>query len=166
MVFCRLAKAEESFSLRGGNISAGRKYFPLTGEVVLNQERENHMLQNQLSHSLKQFHGSEQFHRYHNLIMTEGVEYLARAAGCYWLLDVAWSYVSTEEWSGEERFVTLKLRVRKKKKKAGAWVIFDNGNGAILAKQYIHFTDFPLGRMTLWMCWNGEGYTIMLPSEY
>lgn len=119
----------------------------------------------QINSTLKQFHGSEQFYLYHNLIMTEGVEFLARQAGCFWLVDVAWSYVSTKDWAGNEDFITLKLRVRKKKK-GGAWVTFDDGNGTILAKQFIPFTDCPLGKVTLWLCWDGDKYTIMLPSEY
>lgn len=117
---------------------------------------------NQLKLALKNFNGSEQFFRHLGILYTEGVQYLAEKANSYWLLDLVASHARHDKWREVEEFVTVKLKVENQTGK----VIFDNGNGEILGGQEIEYTDFPLDEISLWLCWNGQGYTLLLPSEY
>jgi hypothetical protein len=48
----------------------------------------------------------------------------------------------------------------------GAQVVIDDGDENILAQQDIQFTNFPLNEITLFACWNGQFWVIMLTSEY
>ena len=48
----------------------------------------------------------------------------------------------------------------------GASVVIDDGDENILAEQMIDFTDFPLEEITLFACWSGGYWVIMLTSEY
>jgi hypothetical protein len=45
-------------------------------------------------------------------------------------------------------------------------MIYEDGNGGEHARQAIPYTDFPLSEITLYACWEGEYWVIMLPSEY
>jgi hypothetical protein len=36
----------------------------------------------------------------------------------------------------------------------------------LIAKQHIEYTDFPLQTITLYGCWNEDGWVVMLPNEY
>lgn len=48
----------------------------------------------------------------------------------------------------------------------GASVVIDDGDEKILAQQLIEYTDSPLEEITLFACWTGEYWVIMLTSEY
>jgi hypothetical protein len=45
-------------------------------------------------------------------------------------------------------------------------MVYEDGNGHEHARQEIPFTDLPLNEVTLYACWDGEHWVIMLPSEY
>jgi hypothetical protein len=45
-------------------------------------------------------------------------------------------------------------------------MVYEDDNGHERARQDIPFTDFPLSEQTLYACWDGEHWVIMLPSEY
>jgi hypothetical protein len=47
-----------------------------------------------------------------------------------------------------------------------AVMIYEDGTGKEHARQEIPYTDFPLNSITLYSCWDGEHWVIMLPSEY
>jgi hypothetical protein len=47
-----------------------------------------------------------------------------------------------------------------------ALMVYEDGNGHEHARQEIPYTDFPLAEITLYACWDGEHWVIMLPSEY
>ncbi len=96
------------------------------------------------------------------MLYTEGVQYLAQHAGCYWLLDLVATHARYDSWREVEEFVSVILKV----KDDVGLVIFDDGNGEIIHKQKIEYTDFPFEEIKLFLCWNGDGYTLMLPSEY
>ncbi len=115
----------------------------------------------QLATSLAQFTGSEQFYRYHfRCLLTEGARYLAEQASCYWLMDVFASHLAAI--STDEYFTCLVLNRAYSEGK----VVIDDGNGIVLAEQEIPYTDFPLEEMTLFACWSGGYWVIMLTSEY
>ena len=93
-------------------------------------------------------------------LLTDGTKYLAENAECFWMMDAIASHLSeigTSDW-----FVQVKVIV----KSSRATMIYDDGNGNEQARQEIPYTDFPLGEITLYACWDGLHWVIMLPSEY
>jgi hypothetical protein len=111
--------------------------------------------------NLKQFTGTEQYHRFHSsTVLTDGALYLAEVARCFWLMDVFASHLS--EISTDHGLTCLKLKLVGE----GASVVIDDGDENILAQQVIEYTDFPLEQFTLFACWTNEHWVIMLTSEY
>jgi hypothetical protein len=110
---------------------------------------------------LRQFNGTERYHRFHSrTVFTDGTLYLAEQARCFWLMDVFASHL--REISTDHGLACLKL----KRIGEGAQVVIDDGDENVLAKQKIAYTDFPLDEITLFACWSGEYWVIMLTSEY
>lgn len=110
---------------------------------------------------LAQFTGTERYYRLNRLcLLTDGTKYIAEAAGAFWLMDAAASYLielGTDDW-----FVLVKLVVDE----ASAVLTLEDGNGHVRAKQAIPYTDFPLPQQNLYACWDGEHWVLMLPGEY
>ena len=107
--------------------------------------------------------GTEGYHRFSilfkTLLLTDGCEYLAEAAQCYWLFDIIGSV--QKKLAGDE---------------FQAW-IFDgevvtctDGNEKVLYTQTIEYTDFPLDKIGIFVCTQPMGDVVykiaMLPSEY
>ena len=112
-----------------------------------------------LENMLSMFSGSDVIHRHGRIFYTDGIEYLAETAQCYWLLDLVASYQSGRMLRQE--FQVWKLTVDLKKGKVKAVVTCDDGNGNLLIKQKIQFTDFPLKEIKMYY----ENNTLCLPSE-
>lgn len=110
---------------------------------------------------LSQFTGTERYYRLNRkCLLTDGTKYLAEAAGAFWLMDAAASYLlelGTADW-----FVQVALKVTG----SSAVLTLEDGNGGVRARQKIPYTDFPLAQQTLYACWDGEHWVLMLPSEY
>jgi hypothetical protein len=113
------------------------------------------------SATLSQFTGTERYYRISRKhLLTDGTKYLAEQAECFWMMDAIASHLmelGTADW-----FVVVKTSVKNSK----ALMIYEDGNGNEHARQEITFTDFPLAEITLYACWDGEHWVIMLPSEY
>ena len=111
--------------------------------------------------SLTQFTGTDRYYRISKRhLLTDGTKYLAEQAECFWMMDAIASHLSeigTGDW-----FVQIKVTV----KEGRATMIYDDGNGNEYARQDIPYTDFPLDIITLYACWDGEDWVIMLTSEY
>ena len=111
----------------------------------------------QLSH----FTGTEKYYRIsRRLLLTDGTKYLAEEAACFWLMDAIASHlleIGTAEW-----FVVVKTSIKRTK----AVMVYEDGNANELARQEIPYTDLPLAQISLYACWDGEHWVIMLPSEY
>jgi hypothetical protein len=112
---------------------------------------------NQLSH----FTGTERYYRNSRRhLLTDGTKYLAEEAECFWMMDAVASHLSeigTADW-----FVLVRVTVQG----ARTTMVYEDGNGHEHARLEIPFTDFPLAEQTLYACWDGEHWVIMLPSEY
>jgi hypothetical protein len=112
---------------------------------------------NQLSHST----GTERYYRISRRhLLTDGTKYLAEEAECFWKMYAVASHLSeigTADW-----FVLVRVTVQG----ARATMVYEDGNGHQHARQESPFTDFPLDEQTLYACWDGEHWVIMLPSEY
>ena len=110
---------------------------------------------------LSYFTGTERYYRISRThLLTDGTKYLAEEAECFWMMDAVASHLSeigTADW-----FVLVRVTVQGTQ----ATMVYEDGNGHEHARQDIPFTDFPLPEQTLYACWDGEHWVIMLPSEY
>ena len=118
------------------------------------------MSKGELLTALKQFTGTTQWY-YHPLFKafryTDGVRFLAKNAGAYWLLEFILSHQTNSKIKGQE-YQTWKLV----KKGNGCTITVDDGNGKIIKTFALSYTSFPLENFTIWFV-NG---VLLLPSEY
>lgn len=118
-------------------------------------------LQQEIASNLPHFSGSDQYYThktfgYGFMTLTQGAAYIREKCACFWLFDLILSHQyklrgeSFQEWDLS-------------KATNGTWVVnCTDGNGNTLASQDIHFSDFPLDGIVLWLVDN----VAMLPSEY
>jgi hypothetical protein len=109
---------------------------------------------------LAQFTGSATLYRHWlGFQYTEGVRHLADRCGAHWLLDLIGSYLPAVRKDRKARdFCVWRLTVSPD---GSAEAVCDDGDGRVVARQSITFTDFPLPAVTLYL----EYGTLMLPSE-
>ena len=113
----------------------------------------------QLRADLSQFTGTEQWYRHginRRMLFTDGVKYFAEQAGCYWFLDI----IATEVFSllREQPFLVITMDVDD----GEADIFVDDGNGNVVWKRHINFTDAPDGDWRFYLTDN----VLMVPSEY
>jgi hypothetical protein len=114
-----------------------------------------------LVNELKQFTGTLAYTKLNpNSLLTDGALYLAETIGCYWLFDLFYSHLVTQNYY--ENFACLKMYVSN----SSALVRITNGNEVVLASETIEYTDFLLDEIVLFACLNRELWVMMLPSEY
>ena len=100
---------------------------------------------------------------FQQLLYTEGVEQLCETARAYWLLDIFGSYIPTlkrDEMLADISFWTLRVADE------SADIICERDEGDEAIRQHIEYTDFPEGDWKFYIQFDGEHYTVMLPSEY
>jgi hypothetical protein len=108
---------------------------------------------------LSAFIGTEQWHRHalnRHMLVTDGVNYFAETAGCYWFLDIVATEVMTLQT--QHPFLVIDLDVASNK----ADIRASDGNDLVLFERHIHFTDAPDG---LWRFYLTDN-VLLLPSEY
>lgn len=115
--------------------------------------------------NLNSFTGTEHWYRYsplfHNVLITDGVKYVADEAGAYWLADLISSHLA----SVKDGFAIAQL----KKRDDDEWDFFlvdDLPPNDTYAYQRIAYSDFPLEEIKLYVIHDGQNWTILLPSEY
>lgn len=123
---------------------------------------------------LGQFTGSTRFFRHafnRAVVYTEGVQYMAEHGGAYWLIDAIASHIGTRQFhdacSQDLRISLLhfwRLAVAADRS-ADLTAVADSGEVPFIS-QKIDYTDFPLEQLDIWAGDNGDGFTLMLPSEY
>lgn len=114
-----------------------------------------------LAAALKQFTGTESYTQYGSQIrLTDGALFLAEQAQAFWLIDLFGNYLVGLK--NKEDFVCLKIQTRSNQ----ATVSIEDGSDNVFATQEILYTDFPLSNFTLYACWYGTSWVVMLPSEY
>lgn len=127
---------------------------------------ETQMNAEELTSQLAAFTGTESFYKIPllNTVITDGIQYLANKANCFWLVTDA--SVIAKSLLNRSSFITVdfkKLSAEKQKVLGYAAVIeYSDGNDTILETQKYHLTDFPLETIRLFFTNN----TLMLPSEY
>ncbi|MFO0355750.1 MAG: DUF6876 family protein [Sphingobacteriaceae bacterium] len=118
----------------------------------------------EIERNLSYFTGTEEYHRFNgNILLTDGVKYMAEACQAFWFLDIIWSVLSTSKIINDYDRVFCKLEMTDEDT---AIVTLDDGNKNILYFQRIDFTDFPLKEIKVFAFVNGEYRVLLLPSEY
>lgn len=117
----------------------------------------------ELLSNLAQFTGTGSYHRYsmlfRNVVLTDGVKYLAKSAECFWLMDII---ASVQKKLRNEPFQSWKVTVKDRM----AVVSCTDGNDKKLYTQRVDYTDFPLDELKLFCQSDGEMVVIMLTNEY
>ena len=111
---------------------------------------------------LAQFTGSEQLYRHgfvRDIVFTEGVKYVADAAGAYWLIDKIALAQKFQPSVMAEEFQVWDLTADADR---SAVLSCGDGNGREVYSKPIKWTDFSTPSISFYVC-NG---TILLPSEY
>ena len=124
--------------------------------------------------ALRQFTGSLERIRHpinRRVLYSPGIAFLAEEGGAYWLIDeIALALGST----GLRRAIAADPRVGD----FHVWTLTVASRGAALLSaaadsgerpfltQIIPFTDFPLERIGIWAGFDGEHWTLYLPSEH
>ena len=123
------------------------------------------MDKDQLLDGLRNFYGTEHYYRHMpGLVITDGVKFLADNAGCYWLLDMVWSYLPMLRKSRDTFFV---VRYAGTPGASGLFSITDDiPPNQTYAQQAIEHTDFPLDEIVLYLSATEEEFVLMLRSEY
>lgn len=114
----------------------------------------------ELRAGLGQFTGTECYYKWWGgLKLTDGVKWLCDKGECYWLVDVIASYQNSKKLSGEGFQMWTLIN---KNNGRDAVVIAEDGNGKVLVKQVIPYTDFCLDEVGVY-CIDG---VVLLPTEY
>ena len=104
--------------------------------------------------------GTTAYHRFSTIpifpIITDGVNALAEAAGCYWLLDVIGSYQCDPKL--DKAFQVWKLSVDLEN---STGVVRGYNDNTLIIEQEIPFTDYPLAELKLFLM---DG-VLLLPNE-
>jgi uncharacterized protein DUF6876 len=107
---------------------------------------------------LSDFWGSDEiFYHWTGKSYTQGIDYLAKACGAYWLIDLVMSAQVDKKVNAEEFQI---------------WTLVVTGNSAVITckgdtswpvvyEQIIEYTDFPEGEFKMYF----ENETLCLPSE-
>jgi hypothetical protein len=105
------------------------------------------------------------------LIYTPGVQHLAERAGAYWLIDAIASWLPSRQFRAAAQrdprpsdIHFWKLAVSDDRS-AVLTAVADSGEEPFI-RQEIEYTDFPLTEIDLHCAFDGEHWTLMLPSEY
>lgn len=124
--------------------------------------------QEQLRANLAQFTGTSTWFRF-NVgpatlgLYTEGIQYLAENAECYWLLEEIF-FTQAVEKVKEEPFQVWELGVDLETKTAV--LACEDGSHGELHKKELPYTTFPLEEISLWVEYNGSTPVLLLPSEH
>ena len=140
-----------------------------------NQKGETEMEKNVITQrDLSQFTGDLTRYRHwsnRRLIYTPGVKFLAEQAQAYWLLDAIASYFGSQEMIRASLRDTRLLDIQfwrldvQPDRSAILTARADSGVEPFIF-QSIECTDFPLDHVDIWAAYDGEHWTLYLPSEH
>ena len=120
---------------------------------------------NIIERNLKQFHGTEEYHKHlfpgkSPILITDGCKYIRDTCNAYWLFDALLSYQTNKVL----RDINFQVWEFRRLKKDLSWVLTcrqDSDKKPIIT-QLIEFSDFPLDCIKIWVI----DKVALLPSEY
>lgn len=126
----------------------------------------------QINDGLSNFYGTENYHllsplaKLVGLVTTDGVAWLAKNAGCFWLIDEIAAKqpdFKKDKYLRDIQFWTLKVTG------TAASLICERDEGKVAYTKEIPYTDFPLPEIRIWVeageCGDKPVMVAMLPSE-
>ena len=117
----------------------------------------------EILNALPNFYGTDNYYQYsllfRNFLLTDGAKFIAEECDAHWLVDLFASHLPAYK---DEGFAVLYLKVKDGK----AVAQIEDGNGKVLKKQKIEYTDFLLDQIVLYCCPQDDNFVILLPSEY
>ncbi len=137
---------------------------------MTNQENQHPLTQAEL----REFTGDDIRYRHafaRSVIYTPGVKHLAERASAYWLLDdIAILTVSRELKRAAVKnplVADMQFWILTVAQDQTALLTCGDGNkGHPVYSQRIPFTDFPLPSVEVWAAFDGQHWTLYLPSEH
>jgi hypothetical protein len=123
---------------------------------------------------LHQFTGDLQRYRHQlnrRLLYTPGVRFLAESAGAYWLIDAVASWLGTPQYraavANDGRIDDLHFwRLTVRENHSATLAARADSDVPPFLVQKIEFTDFCMESIDLWCGFDGQHYTLYLPSEH
>ena len=111
---------------------------------------------------LRQFTGTMGYHKstFGKLLLTDGIDFLRNACGCYWLIDIVESVQHLKGTKKNSEFLIWQIEV--KTDKSFRVTAKTDTNQPILYEQKGNYTDFPLSGFTFYQINN----VLLLQSEY
>lgn len=124
-----------------------------------------------LESQLGGFTGTERWHHYSpqlfpNILLTDGVLFLANVGECFWLIDTIASLQRCDRIGTHEQLQHIQFWTLTVFEDNTAELICEWDRDQVVLTQAIDYTDFPLEQIQLYVA-RDEGYfIILLPSEY
>ncbi len=131
-------------------------------EAIKNPEMTREEKAAYLKSELRNYCGTETWFRhplFRKFLFTEGVQFLAEAAECFWLIDMIFGFQLDQQAVKDEYFQTWDLTVGENKT---ATLTCGDGNDNIVFTHNLTFTTFPLESIRLFFTDN----VLLLPSEW
>ena len=104
------------------------------------------------------------------MVYTEGVRAMAQLCGAYWLIgEIQYGLSSrqmAEATSKDERLRDMVFFDLSVEDREGVLTARADSCEPLAYHKEVEFTDFPLDQIDLWAQFDGERWTLMLPSEY
>jgi len=113
--------------------------------------------------NLSHFTGTENYYRHSvGILYTDGVQYLAKEAGAYWLIDAIASWQLDPKVNQDPMLQEIQFWKLEVKPDHTAVLSCERDTDDVAVTQDIPFTDFPLESIRLYL----NNKVLMLPSEY
>ena len=123
---------------------------------------------------LQQFTGTTQWYRHSmtaKVVYTDGIQYMAAKGEAYWLIDkITWHLLSPQMRTyidRDRRLETLQFwKLTVNDDRSAALTCRADSDLPSAITQPIKFTDFPLAEIDIWCAFDGDRWTLYLPSEH
>ena len=101
---------------------------------------------------------------------TPGVKFVADRGGAYWLIDEIAFYLANPTFQKacrhDPRIRDIHFWSLSVKEQAGELIARADSDEAPFYTKRIGFTDFPLDQIDIWAAYDGEHWTLYIPSEH
>ena len=124
---------------------------------------------NKVMPNLEGFSGTQDYHRFNRfsaLTITDGIKYLAKELGCYWMLDIVASVQHKPKVRQNNSFIIWRLEVKNNSARFAGYTDCEENGKYLKSKkvyaQIIHYTDFPEGVFEFYQ----QGGVLLLKQEH
>ena len=139
--------------------------------AALTETRPSHT---KLTHAdLSQFTGDLKRYSHplnRKVVHSPGIQYVAQVGQAYWLIDAIASYFGSdlmnEAISRDYRLQSLQFWRLEVSDDSAVLIAFADVGEEPFIRQEIPFTDFPLDYVEIWAGFDGNRWTLYLPSEH